>query len=223
MRKGFYQTKSKLYRSAKESVDTALRYAFVGRRRKKRDFRRLWVVRINAAARLNGLTYGQLIAGLKGSRATRSTARASPNWRSPVPPRLHAWPRSPLTRSRRPNPPQARGPNVRVGPVQLPTSNSQTPKELELGVGNWELGVDVGAILPRMSDSQIDDLRRQFDQDLTAASTESELRAVRDRYLVAKGRAGLGPAEVARHGSSRTNARGSAGSPTSSARTSRSG
>ena len=65
--KGFYQTKSKLYRSAKESVDTALKYAFVGRRNKKRDFRRLWVIRINAAARENGLTYGQLIAGLKAA------------------------------------------------------------------------------------------------------------------------------------------------------------
>jgi large subunit ribosomal protein L20 len=65
--KGFYQNKSKLYRAAKESVDTALKYAFVGRRRKKRDFRRLWVVRINAAAREHGLTYGQLIAGLKAA------------------------------------------------------------------------------------------------------------------------------------------------------------
>ena len=64
--KGFYQTKSKLYRSAKESVDTALKYAFVGRRRKKRDFRRLWVMRINAAARENGLTYGQFMAGPQG-------------------------------------------------------------------------------------------------------------------------------------------------------------
>src|SRR6478752_5338305 len=63
--KGFYQNKSKLYRAAKESVDTALKYAFVGRRNKKRDFRRLWVVRINAAARQNGLTYSQLISGLK--------------------------------------------------------------------------------------------------------------------------------------------------------------
>src|SRR5512132_4296858 len=63
--KGFYQTKSKLYRSAKESVDTALKYAYVGRKNKKRDFRRLWIVRINAAARENGLTYGQLIRGLK--------------------------------------------------------------------------------------------------------------------------------------------------------------
>ena len=63
--KGFYANKSKLYRAAKESVDTALKYAFVGRRRKKRDFRTLWIVRINAAARENGTTYRQFIAGLK--------------------------------------------------------------------------------------------------------------------------------------------------------------
>ena len=62
--KGYYATKSKLYQAAKESVDTALKYAFVGRRNKKRDFRRLWVVRINAAARLNGTTYSRLIDGL---------------------------------------------------------------------------------------------------------------------------------------------------------------
>ena len=61
----FYQTKSKLYRSAKEAVDTSLNYAFVGRRRKKRDFRRLWITRIGAAARLNGLSYSKLINGLK--------------------------------------------------------------------------------------------------------------------------------------------------------------
>ena len=65
--KGFYQTKSKLYRAAKESVDTAAKYAYVGRKNKKRDFRRLWVVRINAAARENGLTYSQLIRGLKSA------------------------------------------------------------------------------------------------------------------------------------------------------------
>jgi large subunit ribosomal protein L20 len=68
--KGFYQTKSKLYRSAKESVDTALKYAFVGRRRKKRDFRTLWIQRINAAAREHGLTYGQFMAGLKAAGNT---------------------------------------------------------------------------------------------------------------------------------------------------------
>src|SRR5260370_5931984 len=65
--KGYYANKSKLYRAAKESVDTALKYAFVGRRRKKRDFRRLWIVRINAAAREHGLTYGRFITGLKAA------------------------------------------------------------------------------------------------------------------------------------------------------------
>ena len=68
--KGYYANKSKLYRAAKESVDTALKYAFVGRRRKKRDFRRLWVVRINAAAREHGLTYSQFMSGLKTAGVT---------------------------------------------------------------------------------------------------------------------------------------------------------
>ena len=63
--KGFYQTKSKLYRAAKQAVDTSLEYAYIGRRRKKRDFRRLWVIRINAAAREHGLSYSQFISGLK--------------------------------------------------------------------------------------------------------------------------------------------------------------
>jgi large subunit ribosomal protein L20 len=65
--KGFYLTKGKLYRPAKEAVDTALKYAFVGRRNKKRDFRRLWIVRINAAAREHGLTYAQLVRGMKAA------------------------------------------------------------------------------------------------------------------------------------------------------------
>jgi large subunit ribosomal protein L20 len=68
--KGYFANKSKLYRAAKESVDTALKYAFVGRRNKKRDFRRLWVIRINAAARENGLTYSQLMSGLKSAGVT---------------------------------------------------------------------------------------------------------------------------------------------------------
>ena len=63
--KGFYQTKSKLYRAAKEAVETSLAYAYVGRRRKKRDFRRLWIIRINAAARLHDLSYSQFMHGLK--------------------------------------------------------------------------------------------------------------------------------------------------------------
>lgn len=63
--KGFRGTKSKLYRSAKESVEKSLQYAYVGRKRKKRDFRRLWIVRINAAARLNGMSYSQFMHGMK--------------------------------------------------------------------------------------------------------------------------------------------------------------
>jgi large subunit ribosomal protein L20 len=68
--KGFYQTKSKLYRAAKESVDTAAKYSYVGRKVKKREYRRLWVVRINAAARENGLNYSQLMRGLKAAGVT---------------------------------------------------------------------------------------------------------------------------------------------------------
>ena len=63
--KGFYQTKSKLYRQAKESVDTAAKYAYVGRKNKKRDFRRLWIQRINAAARREDMTYATFMHGLK--------------------------------------------------------------------------------------------------------------------------------------------------------------
>src|SRR5207237_4761594 len=63
--KGYRGTKSKLYRSAKESVERGLNFAYTGRRLKKRDFRSLWIVRIGAAARLNGLNYSQFMHGLK--------------------------------------------------------------------------------------------------------------------------------------------------------------
>ncbi len=63
--KGYYGTKSKLYRSAKESVERALNFAYTGRKLKKRDFRKLWIVRINAACRLNEMKYSQFIHGLK--------------------------------------------------------------------------------------------------------------------------------------------------------------
>jgi large subunit ribosomal protein L20 len=63
--KGFFLTKSKLYRSAKEAVNRSLRYSYRDRRNRKRDFRTLWIQRIGAAARNNGITYSQLIHGLK--------------------------------------------------------------------------------------------------------------------------------------------------------------
>jgi len=63
--KGYRGARSKLFRSATEAVDRALNYAFRDRRVKKRDFRGLWIARINAAARENGLSYSRLIHGLK--------------------------------------------------------------------------------------------------------------------------------------------------------------
>ncbi len=63
--KGYFLTKSKLYRAMKEAADRAGRYAYRDRRRRKRDFRRLWITRIGAGARLHGLTYSQFISGVK--------------------------------------------------------------------------------------------------------------------------------------------------------------
>ena len=63
--KGYFGAKSKQYRSAKEAVMKSMEYAYVGRKLKKRDFRKLWIARINAAARINGLSYSRLINGLK--------------------------------------------------------------------------------------------------------------------------------------------------------------
>jgi large subunit ribosomal protein L20 len=62
---GFFLTKSKLYRAAQQAVQKAGRYAYKGRRQKKRDFRSLWIVRIGAGARLHGLSYSQFMHGLK--------------------------------------------------------------------------------------------------------------------------------------------------------------
>ena len=62
--KGYYGTKSRAYRIAKQAVDRSRQFAYRDRRQKKRNFRGLWIIRINAAARLNGLSYNRLIAGL---------------------------------------------------------------------------------------------------------------------------------------------------------------
>ena len=62
---GFFLTKSKLHRAAQEAVEKALRYGYVGRKRKKRDFRKLWIIRINAACRTAGISYSKFMNGLK--------------------------------------------------------------------------------------------------------------------------------------------------------------
>jgi large subunit ribosomal protein L20 len=64
---GYYLTKSKLYRSAKEAVERGLKFAYAGRKQRKRQFRSLWIVRIGAAAKLHGLSYSKFISGLKAS------------------------------------------------------------------------------------------------------------------------------------------------------------
>lgn len=63
--KGFFGTRHNAYRMAKQAVDRALAYSYRDRRQRKRQFRRLWITRINAAARINGLSYSRLIDGLK--------------------------------------------------------------------------------------------------------------------------------------------------------------
>jgi large subunit ribosomal protein L20 len=62
---GFFLTKSKLYRSAQEAVERSLRHGYIGRKHKKRDFRSLWIVRINAACRTAGISYSKFMDGLK--------------------------------------------------------------------------------------------------------------------------------------------------------------
>ncbi|MGC1294483.1 MAG: 50S ribosomal protein L20 [Alloacidobacterium sp.] len=62
---GYFLTKSKLYQAAQEAVERGLKFAYSGRRQKKRQYRSLWIVRINAAAKMNNISYSQLINGLK--------------------------------------------------------------------------------------------------------------------------------------------------------------
>jgi large subunit ribosomal protein L20 len=64
---GFFLTKSKLHRAAQEAVEKALRYGYIGRKRKKRDFRQLWIVRISAACKQAGTSYSRFMAGLKSA------------------------------------------------------------------------------------------------------------------------------------------------------------
>ena len=68
--KGYYGAKHYRFRNANQAVMKSLRYAYVGRKDKKSNFRKLWITRINAAARMTGLTYSKLIAGLKKANVT---------------------------------------------------------------------------------------------------------------------------------------------------------
>ena len=68
--KGYFGAKSKLFKTAKEAVMKSGQYAYIGRRQRKRDFRRLWIARINAAAKLNGMNYSTFMNGLKKAGIT---------------------------------------------------------------------------------------------------------------------------------------------------------
>ena len=68
--KGYWGLKSRTYKAAKEQVEHSLAYAYRDRKVRKRDFRRLWIIRINAAARQNGLSYNQFVAGLRKAEIT---------------------------------------------------------------------------------------------------------------------------------------------------------
>ena len=63
--KGYYGAKSKLFRTANQAVTKSLTYAFIGRKQRKRDFRKLWITRINAATRMHGMSYSKFMGGLK--------------------------------------------------------------------------------------------------------------------------------------------------------------
>ena len=68
--KGYFGAKSKLFRTANQAVMKSLNYSYIGRKQRKRDFRKLWITRINAAARINGMSYSKFISGLKKANIT---------------------------------------------------------------------------------------------------------------------------------------------------------
>ena len=68
--KGYFGAKSKLYRTAREQVMKSGQYAYIGRKQKKRDFRALWITRINAACRINDISYSRFVSGLKKANVT---------------------------------------------------------------------------------------------------------------------------------------------------------
>ena len=82
--KGYRGQRSRLYRKAKEQLLHSYVYSFNDRRKRKGDFRRLWIQRINAASRANGMTYNRMIQGLKAARS-RLTAACWPSWLCPTP------------------------------------------------------------------------------------------------------------------------------------------
>ena len=105
--KGQYGGRSRLFRTATESVDKGQGYAYVGRKRRKRDFRRLWVARISAAIRQHGLTYSRFINAAQEGECAAGPQGCSRTWRSKIPPASRNSPSWPGSRQRLP--PEVRG------------------------------------------------------------------------------------------------------------------
>src|SRR6187402_1604977 len=91
--KGHYGTNNRLYKRANESLMRALAYAYRDRKNRKRTFRQLWIIRINAAARINGVPYSRMMEG-SASLVSPSIARCWLIWQSAIRRRLPPWPRS---------------------------------------------------------------------------------------------------------------------------------
>ena len=125
---GYRGQRSRLYRKAKEQVTHSLVYAYRDRKKRKGDFRQLWIQRINAAARQNGMTYNRFIQGLKVP-VSRWTAGCSPTWRSTTPRRSPPWSRSPRAPSgRRQRSQVIEGRDSRLTTRQHPATSRTTTK-----------------------------------------------------------------------------------------------
>ena len=92
--KGYFGAKSKQYRAASEQVRRSLRYAYIGRKLRKRDFRKLWIARINAGVRAYDMSYSRFINGLKVA-GVEINRKVLSTWPSPIPPLSSSWWTSP--------------------------------------------------------------------------------------------------------------------------------
>ena len=163
--KGYFQNKSKLYKFMKEAAEKAGVYAYVGRKRKKRDYRSLWIVRINAAAREHGMSYSVFMNGLK-TAGISSIARASPSSRRASRRRL---PRSSS---------KVKAANPDLNPEPR-TSNLEPRRPRERTLSRpflYHHGAMMTTIDPSVG---TDRARVLFDEELNGAGTDAALQALR--------------------------------------------
>ena len=169
--KGFFLTKSKLYQSAQEAANRADRYAYRDRRNRKRQYRALWIQRIGAAARLNGLSYSQLMHGLKAERRGDRSQDARRPRRARTPAALRARRAGQGGASPR-RPPQSADATAQRCARRM--ANDPTAKTLA------ELGAADAAAVARL----FDEVREQFDRETRGLAERSRNgRTLRDAWL----------------------------------------